>query len=29
MAQFVNKIEPYLTDTDRSRLLAHKVLSGG
>ena len=29
MAQFVDKIEPYLTDTDRSRILAHKVLSGG
>ena len=29
MAQFVSKIEPHLTDTDRSRILAHKVLSGG
>ena len=29
MAQFVDKIEPYLTDTDRTRILAHKVLSGG
>ncbi|MDP6822519.1 MAG: hypothetical protein QF554_04430 [Dehalococcoidia bacterium] len=29
MAQFVDKIEPYLTDSDRTRILAHKVLSGG
>jgi hypothetical protein len=29
MVQFVAKMEPYFTDTDRSRILAHKVLSGG
>ena len=29
MAQFVAKMEPLFTDTDRSRILAHKVLSGG
>ena len=29
MAQFLDKIEPHLTDSDRSRILAHKVLSGG
>ena len=29
MAQFVARMEPLFTDTDRSRILAHKVLSGG
>lgn len=29
VVQFVAKMEPYFTDTDRSRILAHKVLSGG
>ncbi|MFP6594355.1 MAG: hypothetical protein VB860_05160 [Dehalococcoidia bacterium] len=29
MAQFIAKMEPLFTDTDRSRILAHKVLSGG
>lgn len=28
MAQFVTRIEPFLTDTDRSRIVAHPALSG-
>jgi len=29
MAHFVARMEPLFPDTDRSRILAHKVLSGG
>lgn len=29
MAEFARKIEPHLTDTDRTRILAHGVLVGG
>jgi hypothetical protein len=28
MAQFITKIEPLLTDTDRSRIIAHSILAG-
>ena len=28
LAEFAEKIRPYLTDTDRSRILAHRTLGG-